>query len=142
LDLIEKIVPEEDLYMVDGFKREVEPHVTLLYGLHPEVMVSDLKQYLLPIDDYVITLKNISTFVNNEFNVVKFDVSCPSLYKTNKILCENLPYTTDFPIYHPHMTLAYTNPGTKIYNTVFSAPLILKPESFKYSMTNDDEIYF
>ena len=43
--------------------------------------------------------------------MLKFDVEGPELAETNKELKE-FPYTSDYPDYHPHLTIGYLKPGT------------------------------
>ncbi len=132
---IQNMIVDEDVYHGPdesnpdpAYGREDEPHLTLLYGLHADVTNEDVEKILnkfgKPTD---IKLLDITTFDNSKtkgFEVVKFDVKGDELHDINKALSK-LPHTTDFPDYHPHMTIAYTKPGT----------------SKKYSKTlNNDEI--
>ena len=56
-----------------------------------------------------------SLFENKKYDVLKFDVKYSNkgdnlLHRCNKLL-KNHPFTTDFPDYHPHMTIGYIKPG-------------------------------
>jgi 2'-5' RNA ligase len=65
-----------------------------------------------------ITTKNITHFETPDYDVVKFDVKSKDLVKLNKLLTDSFEFTTDYPDYHPHMTIAYVKKGTgKKYNT-------------------------
>ena len=57
----------------------------------------------------------MSLFENGKFDVLKFDVGYTDkkssfLHDCNEELTK-LPYKSDFPDYHPHMTVAYLKPG-------------------------------
>ncbi len=121
---IHKMIDKSDIYIKEGYGLEKIPHTTLLYGLHDdeiedETLIFDkVNDILEPVksksDDSKIVLKlsNVSLF-ENEYDVLKFEVSSQSniLKKCNKTLCDNFPYTTDYPIYKPHCTIAYLNKG-------------------------------
>lgn len=140
IDLISSIVNYEDL---EGEGYSTEPHCTLLYGIHDYVTIDDLKPYLYPLSCYTVSINNISFFRNDKYDVVKLDVNGNTLHQTNKKLCANLPYSSDYPDYHPHATIAYTQPGTgEKYVRQLSKPYILKPYSFKYSYTSGRSDYF
>jgi 2'-5' RNA ligase len=90
---------------------EDEPHTTLLFGLHPEVTTEDVKKVL---DNYTYStckVHNASLFENPKYDVLKFDVKGDNLHETNKDL-KQYPFTSDFPNYHPHLTIGYLKPGT------------------------------
>src|SRR5262245_48786792 len=104
-----KHVPPTDLY-VDAtdpsFGRENEIHITVLYGI-----LSDdpgLIQILLTgVSPIPCTLGRISTFDSNpKFDVLKIDVKSPELYDLHKKL-QSLPNNDTYPVYQPHVTIAY-----------------------------------
>ena len=102
----------QDLYTEgDGFGIEESPHCTLLYGLHDdEIDIEDIQEVL---DNHTYsTLKahNLSVFERPNYDVLKYDIKGKSLKETNDELKE-FPYTSEFPSYHPHMTIAYLKPG-------------------------------
>lgn len=114
---IHQEIAESDL---SGSGIEKESHVTLLYGLHADEIddnkILDLSSEL-PIES--MRLHNVSSFENEDFDVLKFDVDAPVLYKINSKLTK-LPHTNNFPYYHPHSTIAYLKPGTaKKYIDIF-----------------------
>jgi 2'-5' RNA ligase len=117
IDDIQSEIDEDDL-INDGF--ENDPHVTLLYGLHKEVNDTEVFDIIDEYDIPTLELYNISAFKTDEYDVLKFDVrqymeeyseKDDILFKINKSLCK-LPYTSDFPDYHPHATIAYLKAGT------------------------------
>ena len=102
--------PDDDSYGFDD-----EPHVTLLFGLHKEVTDEEVKDIVSSFVYRPIKLTKLSIFENPDYDVLKFDVSRSGggeiLYKANKEL-RKLPYTSNFPDYHPHMTVGYLKKGT------------------------------
>ena len=80
-----------------------------------------------------VTLKDITTFSNKDFDVVKFDVEGEDLFKMNKTLTE-FPHTTDYPDYHPHTTIAYVKVGEgEKYHQTLDEPIIVTPNKVVYS---------
>lgn len=145
-NLQNKLIDERDLYVDDsqgGFGLEDEPHVTILYGLHEEVRLEDVKKHLIPLKKIKGKLTNISYFEPNDYDVLKFDVESPYLNMLNKRITDNFPFTSDFPDYHPHMTIAYLNKGTgKKYTRELNEPIIVTPYSYKYSYPSGEAKYF
>jgi hypothetical protein len=114
MNKIHDFIDPNDIYIQEGdrtFGLEDEPHCTLLYGLHDGVSNENVKSVL---DKYTYTtLKahNISLFKNPDYDVLKFDVQGDNLHETNSDL-QQYPYTSNFPDYHPHMTVGYLNSGS------------------------------
>lgn len=110
---ITSIIDKNDIYDEPGYGIESEPHVTILYGFHDEVTADEvfgLVKENIPLKPIEIGIKGISVFSNSKFDVVKFDVNSPELTKLNGVV-KQLPNTTDFPKYHPHITIGYVKPG-------------------------------
>ena len=107
-----KINPD-DLYTEpddDSFGLDDEPHVTLLYGFHDTVTTDDILEI---VDKYTFgncDISNPSLFKKEKYDVLKYDVLGDSLHEANKELTK-LPHTTDYPDYHPHMTIGYIKKG-------------------------------
>lgn len=107
-------VDPDDLYEDpddDSFGLEDNPHVTLLFGLHKEVTDKQVKKVLDAHTFSDITIDKLSYFGNPDYDVLKYDVSGKSLHEVNSDL-KKLPHTSDFPNYHPHMTVGYLKSGT------------------------------
>ena len=91
---------------------ETEPHVTVLYGLHTtdldevhDVIGNDYP----PVD---IQLGAVKTFPDRgDGEVVYIEIKSPDLRALNARYREKLEYTSDFPDYKPHLTVAYVKPG-------------------------------
>jgi hypothetical protein len=110
---IHDIIDPKDIYYEEGdrsFGLEDEPHTTLLYGLHEDVGVDDVKEVLNEFEFSPCTIHNASLF-ENDYDVLKFDVKGENLHEANSAL-KQFPYTSNFPNYHPHMTIGYLKKGT------------------------------
>ena len=114
INKIHDAIDPEDIYTEEGdrsYGLEDEPHTTLLFGSHSDVTTEDIKKVL---DNYTYSpckIYNVSLFENPKYDVLKFDVKGNNLHKTNEDL-KQYPYTSDFPNYHPHLTIGYLKPGT------------------------------
>lgn len=113
MNKIHDAIDPKDVYKEEGdktFGLEDEPHTTLLYGLHPEVSLDDVKKVLDTFTYSPCVAKNASLFENEKYDVLKFDMSGDNLHATNEAL-KQYPFTSNYPDYHPHMTIGYINPG-------------------------------
>lgn len=116
---------------------EDEQHVTLLFGIHSDVNYDDVIMFLQNIKMPLLQLTGISTFNNPEFDVVKYDVKCPEFHLYNKLIQLQFPFTSNFPDYVPHMTIAYMNPGTgNQYKKQFKENIVLPVSKWIYSESN------
>jgi hypothetical protein len=117
---------------------ETKPHTTLLYGLHDNDSIFKMSKYILENAKYDdCEIKTPSLFENEKYDVLKFDVDGSFLYKINKELSK-LPHTTDYPDYHPHLTIGYLKPGcgkkyVKIIKEKYKDEIILTPKHAVYS---------
>jgi 2'-5' RNA ligase len=140
---IHEIIDPEDIYHDEGdrsFGLEDEPHTTLLYGLHDGVTSEDVEGVLEHFKFGTCSIGNASLFENPQYDVLKFDVSGPNLHEVNKELSE-YPHTTNFPDYHPHLTIGYLKPGTgkKYTEKLKGISYSLNPEYVVYSKPNGDK---
>ncbi len=118
IEALQIIVDKKDLYTeeegsdaYDDYGFETEPHTTLLYGLHADVDDKEVIEKSTPKKFEKIRLHNVSVFKNPKYDVLKMDAEAKWLTEVNKKLTK-LPYTTDYPEYHPHATIAYLKKGT------------------------------
>lgn len=104
------IDPNDDSYGI-----EKECHISLLYGTHEGVTLKDVNKALVGIKFGNVLLQNPSLFQNDKYDVLKYDVGNPvggtDFLWTANIALKKLPYTSDYPDYHPHMTVAYLKSG-------------------------------
>lgn len=114
--LINKVhdaIDPNDIYEDENdptFGLETEPHTTLLFGTHEGVPLDNIKQVLSKYQFNTCKIHNASLFKNDKYDVLKFDVQGDSLHQCNADL-KQFPYTSNFPDYHPHLTVAYLKPG-------------------------------
>jgi len=150
-ETITNLINKDDLYTEDGkngFKYgiELDPHITLLYGLHSDIDIKEIEDRINLIEVPEIKVNGISTFDNENYSVLKFDVESKELNKYNKLFKE-LPYTSDYPNYHPHITIAYLQPNTgskyaKIFNDEEVTLPKYKIKHVVYSLANGDKKTF
>ncbi|RDJ35478.1 MAG: hypothetical protein DWQ19_11725 [Crenarchaeota archaeon] len=101
-----KHVPNEHL-TAKGI--ENEPHITVLYGLH----TNDFRKIKNLLSDIRLEAKLgvVSKFESPEFDVLKLEVESDSFRLLHRKL-KTLKFTSDFPTYRPHCTLAYVKKGS------------------------------
>jgi len=114
-DAIQNMIDVEDIYTGEkdnegGFGREWDPHATILFGIHKDVPDEDVEKLVNGINKPEIELQKISTFENELFDVLKYDIESDDLHKLNEKF-KTLSHTTDFPNYHPHATICYLKKG-------------------------------
>lgn len=108
-------ISEEDLYNQhdENSALEKNPHLTLLYGLHTTVSVKDVEDCFrgFSLTDFRVRITGVSVFENKDYDVLKFDIEKNSkLDKINSNLKE-LPNSSEYPEYRPHITICYLKPG-------------------------------
>lgn len=147
---IQDAINPEDVYKNDSgegrkFGLEDNFHVTLLYGLHEEVSLEDVKAAIEGVKFGPIVLHNLSKFDNPEYDVLKFDVRYPNkggafLSKANTAL-KKLPYSSDYPTYHPHATVGYLKKGEaqKYIDKLKNFELQVNPDHVIYSQPDGTE---
>jgi 2'-5' RNA ligase len=136
-------IDEEDLYLEKAdniFGYEVEPHVTILYGLHEDVdhdkVVSDIESFK-PI---TIKLQGVDSFEGDGYDTLKIKVDRRELLSYRNVLLKH-KNTQTFPEYNAHITVAYLKKGAakKYYNKSINFELYC--DEVKYSSPNRDSVY-
>lgn len=137
-------IKEDDLYNNEEneYGLEVEPHVTVLYGLHDdEINEDDIIKLFTLIDGPTVTTNKITLFENEKFDVVKWDIDSDDLTLLNKMVTSMFPYTSSFPDYHAHCTIAYCLPGKgKEYTKNYKKDIKKKIDYWVYSKANGKKI--
>ena len=139
MEQIHSIIEPNDVYTESDnntYGIEDEPHCTLLYGLHDTVTITDVTKIVNNYKFESCIVHNASLF-ENDYDVLKFDVDGDSLYDCNRGL-KKLPFTSDYPDYHPHMTIAYleSGAGDAYVNTLKGKRWKLKPNYIIFSQAN------
>lgn len=144
---IQNRISKDDLYTESGdrtFGFEDEPHVTILYGIHSEEVPDEaVMEIASRVQFSSLTLYKITAFKNENYEVLKFDVDGNGLRESNRNLIENVPYTSSFPDYHPHCTIAYLKPGTaqKYIDAMGDVKHIVMPTQLVYSKPSGEKVF-
>ena len=113
----------QDIYLADN-GREFAPHVTVMFGIHTDVDVADLRESKSVAEFKESTLKGVlgtvGRFERNDSDedkpdVLKISVKSQDLDRLHASLCEEFSDRKDpdeHPTYNAHITLAYVKPGT------------------------------
>lgn len=139
----ESVIKDEDLYDPEGRHGiETEPHTTILYGLHNDIDHDKVLNILRMIKSFLVDFIDVSLFENDEFDVLKFDVETEELNILNEIFKNTFEFTSDYPDYHAHTTIAYLKPGIgKEYIDIFKNYLkTYEAVYFVYSKANGEKI--
>ena len=121
---------------------EDEHHVTLLYGIHSnDVSDNDVIDAARGFSGDII-LRDIGLF-QNDCDVLKFEANNPTLHSCNFNL-KKLPYTSDYPDYKPHATVAYLKKGKGEYyvDRLRDVSITAKPTHLVYSKPDGSKIKF
>jgi len=136
-------IEENDIYNNDTneFGLEIEPHVTILFGLlDDKIPENEIVDLLLMINPPEISSKMVNIFESNEYDVVKYEIEGNNLHILNKIF-STYPNENSYPTYEPHSTIAYVKKGTgKKYIQVLLHEEIKQISYWVYSMANGKKI--
>lgn len=94
---------------------EREIHVTVLYGVKPEVPVSEIQSFVESLPYVVLKLGKVSFFHQADQDVLKVEVESPQLQEIHQRLRKHLGEHNIEPSkypYNPHLTLAYVKPNS------------------------------
>lgn len=103
---------EENVLFTEGYNlgREKDPHITIKYGLTKSYSPTQIQDIIRGRKPFMVEIRGINIFENDEYDVVKFDVDGKELRELNQVFSK-LPNEDEHPEYHPHMTLAYVKKG-------------------------------
>jgi 2'-5' RNA ligase len=101
-----------ELKYAQGAVGEDKAHVTLLFGIHPSPSYRrNVNAVLGTWKPAPIHIESVSTFPirdeEQEYYVVKGDVMLTANLLEGRARITTLDHTDIFPVYHPHVTLAY-----------------------------------
>jgi hypothetical protein len=139
-------IPQAELYEPDQprFGRQPEPHCTVLFGFHdtPGLGPELLEKLPLNLPALLGSGGLIGTgcdvFTQPDYDVVKLSLRSPELTRLNAWCRARYAYTSNFPEYLPHVTLAYVLPGYgQKYKTGSHLHLPLRPYQLTYSVAGD-----
>lgn len=110
-------IPKSLMYKLENdrkYELKNEIHCTVLCGIH----VANIQDIKMVFDKYrlrpfVIRFGKISYFEQSDYDVMKFEIESPYLYKINTLMRSELDYTNLFLKYKPHCTIAYVRKGVK-----------------------------
>ena len=93
---------------------EVEPHITLLYGLENESDFEPIKKILAECAPIKFEIGRISAFRNEDkpYDVMVVEILSKDLQDLHWKIRNEFAVTNDFPKYKPHMTLGYVQKGS------------------------------
>jgi len=115
------IVTDDMLYLdptePDEYGREKEPHTTIKYGLTESYPKEKIGELLRGTKEFPIRITGMSIFQNPKYDVVKLNIEGEELRRLRQIF-DQLPNQDAYKEYHPHLTIAYVQPGmgTKFQN--------------------------
>lgn len=115
---LDNVIADEDLYTdanePDKYGREYDSHVTVLYGLKPDVTLEQVESAVAGEWWQWLEFGEMKVFSKDDkdFDVLVIDVRLSEELKQLRAALETLPFETDHPIYEPHLTLAYLKKGT------------------------------
>lgn len=140
---IRNLIKNEDIYDAAGYSYEDNCHATVLYGIHDGVNHEQIMQYLMPSHFIKVQFDDVSVFEGKEYDVVKFGCSSKALNSLNNTVRHYFEYTSDYPNYHPHVTIGYVKPGRgKKYVKKLPTPFILVPSGYLYSYPTGEKFQF
>lgn len=111
-------VPDTNLFSDKknpSFGRENDAHITLLYDI-----IAGYKNVVKALScepPFECFLGKLAKFTgNSKFDVLTVEVHCENLHRLHKKMRESLACTDNFPVYVPHVTIAYLKKGECDYH--------------------------
>lgn len=136
---LHKVIRREDLASnIDFTPIEDTPHVTILYGLDKSVTYDDIRPNLIPLKLFNdIKISGISMFDNPQYDVLYLKVRSDQLHRANMFFRKHYKCSPQYPLYTPHMTLAYLKKGAgqRYLNRLLVAPRTIKPVCYRFTDT-------
>ena len=123
---------------------EDNPHVTLKFGLHPEIEDSQIEEIVNKFKGQNLSLDilGIYSFKNKDFDVVKFSVNPTNQIKAINQELSKLPNSDQYPDYNPHITVGYVKPGMAQKYINPNKKLDFKIKGVEYSKASGEKINY
>jgi poly(A) polymerase len=140
------IITDDMLYFdptePDDYGREVEPHVTIKFGLTDSYPKEKMAEFLRGTKPFNIRITGMSIFQNPKFDVVKMNVESEELRRLRAVF-DQVPNQDSYKEYHPHLTLAYVKSGmgTKFQNRSVGKFAQIPISTIVYSDRGDKSVY-
>lgn len=99
-----------DLHEKNKEEGLLEPHITILYGLHieiPDEARETLRGTEMPLEASIVGVQVLRPD-DRDYDVLVLGISSPAIEELNDRLSE-LPNTNSFKFFYPHITIAYLN---------------------------------
>lgn len=137
-------ISDEETFMEGEYGKEHETHCTVLYGIDCEQTgTDDIEELIKDVEPFNVYLTEISTFNNEEFDVLKFDVESEEIHELHNKIAENVPHTQLYPKYIPHVTIAYLKKGEgEKYTKKLDKPIKLEVNELYFTDTNRNKTHF
>lgn len=97
----------ENILAESGYERNI--HVTIKYGI-VDITIEELKAVVSDFNVVRFSLQEMDVFRNGTYDVLHIKCKGNDLYELNKIISKNFKCVNIFPIFRPHVTLAYIIP--------------------------------
>jgi 2'-5' RNA ligase len=111
---IAEAIPPEFIYnTLDGERGKAKDvHVTVLYGIHT-TNIDEVLPLVAGMAPLRATLGRTSAFYNPECIALKVNMQSRDLVNLNNLIRRSLQYTSIYPNYIPHVTIAYLKKDDK-----------------------------
>lgn len=105
-------IPNEHIYDEAGYGRDMEPHITALYGIKT-AEADAVKACVAGYGTVTACLGEISAFIRDEkpYDVLKAEVDSPALHRLHHLIKASVDCDVQWPDYNPHVTVAYLKKG-------------------------------
>jgi len=105
-----KLIDPDDLHPTE--KQDDAPHITVRYGILPEVPPKHVKEILDHPGKVKASITGVDVFQpeDKDYDVLVFRIDSPDLNLLNEKL-KQLPHEDTYPFYQPHSTIAYLKRG-------------------------------
>lgn len=93
------------------YGREDKPHATVLFGIHSD-KPDETRELLEGVGQISAKIGEFGLFsTDDKYDVLKLSLESEDLHEMHKLLQGSLEHTDSFPVYKPHLTIAYLNKG-------------------------------